>query len=100
MSLTTFEKNLDLGEALTWEEVAHAIRKLKYGKSPGLSGISPDGLNALDADGIATLHVFIILFWNGENDGDFESWRKITLTILPKAGKRVTPPSIPGEVSC
>ena len=87
-SLATFEKVLELGEAPTWEEVAHAIRKLKCGKSPGPSGVSPDALKALDAEGIATLHAFIVLFWNGDNDGDFDSWRHMTLTILPKAGKK------------
>ena len=87
-NLATFEKVLELGEAPTWEEVAHAIRKLKCGKSPGPSGVSPDALKALDAEGIATLHAFIVLFWNGDNDGDFDSWRQMTLTILPKAGKK------------
>jgi hypothetical protein len=86
--IMTYDIDHKLGEPPTFLEVCAAVRKLKNGKSPGPTGMSPDALKALDNDGLFFLHEFMCRFWKGDDDNDFDSWREMILTILPKAGKK------------
>ena len=60
--IMTYDSDHELGEPPTFLEVCSLVRKLKNGKSPGPTGMSPDALKALDNDGFffAQIHVPIL----------------------------------------
>ncbi len=53
---------------ITFKEVKRAINKLKKGKSPGLNGILPEALKAMDNASEQTVHRHVSDFFEGKVD--------------------------------
>ena len=64
----------DIDTPITFREVKCAINKLKKGKSPGLNGIPPKALKAMDNAPKQTVHKYVLDFFEGKTD--HEAWRK------------------------
>jgi hypothetical protein len=73
-----------LDNPITFAEVNHAINKLKKGKSPGLNGIPPEALKAMDTDSRRTIHRHVCDFFNGTID--HEGWHRSQCIPVPKRG--------------
>jgi hypothetical protein len=59
---------------ITFREVKHAINKLKKGKAPGLNGIHPEALKAMNDTPQRTVHKHVSDFFEGKTD--HEGWHK------------------------
>jgi hypothetical protein len=53
---------------ITLKEVKHAINKLKKGKAPGLNGITPEALKAMDDTPRWTVHKHVSNFFDGKTN--------------------------------
>jgi hypothetical protein len=69
---------------ITFREVKRAINKLKKGKAPGLNGIPPEALKAMDDVSKRTIHKHVSDFFEGKTD--HEAWRKSQCVPVPKKG--------------
>jgi hypothetical protein len=59
---------------ITFKEVKWAINKLKEGKSPGLNGIQPEALKAMDNTSRCAVHRHVCNIFEGRVD--HEGWHK------------------------
>jgi hypothetical protein len=69
---------------ITFREVKGAINKLKKGKAPGLNGIPPEALKAMDDAPRRTVHKHVSDFFEGKTD--HEAWQKSQCVPVPKKG--------------
>ncbi len=67
---------------ITFSEVKQAINKLKKGKSPGLNGIPPEALKAMNSTSCCTIHCHVSVFFEGKVD--HEGWHKSQCIPVPK----------------
>ncbi len=74
---------------ITFKEVKRAINKLKKGKSPGLNGIPPEALKALDNTSRRPVHHHICNFFKGRVD--HKGWHKSQCVPVPKHGNLSDP---------
>jgi hypothetical protein len=63
-----------INNPITFSKVKRAINKLKKGKSPGLNGIPPKALKAMDNTLQRTVHRHVCDFFKGKVD--HEGWHK------------------------
>ena len=68
---------------ITFREVKRAITKLKKGKAPGLNGIPPEALKAMDNAPKRTIHKHILDFFEGKTD--HEAWKRSQCVPVPKS---------------
>ena len=85
---------MSLNEALTFLEFKNAIKILTLHKAPGLNGVSPNAIKALDDDNMIIL--FEICSKHFEGDCDILEWQVGTLTILPKKRDLINPNNLRG----
>jgi hypothetical protein len=64
----------DINAPITFQEVKCAITKLKKGKAPGLNGIPPEALKAMDNAPKRTVHKHISDFFEGKTD--HKAWKR------------------------
>ena len=64
----------DIDAPITFREVKCAITKLKKGKAPGLNGIPPEALKAMDNAPKRTVHKHISDFFEGKTD--HKAWKR------------------------
>ena len=78
--------NIELEADITSKEIAHAIRKMANGKSPGKNGIPAEAYK-LWLHGDANIYLENILrhYWN-DKDFDSHTFHTVILKILPKKG--------------
>ena len=69
---------------ISFTEVKQAINKLKKGKAPGLNGIPPKALKAMDNVSRRTVHRHVCDFFEGEVD--HEGWHQSQCIPVPKQG--------------
>ena len=69
---------------ISFTEVKQAINKLKKGKAPGLNGIPPEALKAMDNVPRRTVHCHVCDFFEGEVD--HEGWHQSQCIPVPKRG--------------
>ena len=69
---------------ISFTEVKRAINKLKKGKAPGLNGIPPGALKAMDNVSRRTVHRHVCDFFEGEVD--HEGWHQSQCIPVPKRG--------------
>ena len=69
---------------ISFTEVKRAINKLKKGKAPGLNGIPPEALKAMDNVPRRTVHCHVCDFFEGEVD--HEGWHQSQCIPVPKRG--------------
>jgi hypothetical protein len=69
---------------IRFAEVKRAINKLKKGKAPGLNGIPPEALNAMDNVSRRTVHCHLCNFFEGRVD--HEGWHQSQCIPVPKRG--------------
>ena len=69
---------------ITFREVKRAINKLKKGKAPGLNGIPPEALKAMDDTSRRIIHKHVSDFFEGKMD--HEEWRTSQCVPVPKKG--------------
>ena len=69
---------------ISFAEVNRAINKLKKGKAPGLDGIPPEALKAMDNVSRRTVHRHVCDFFEGEVD--HEGWHQSQCIPVPKRG--------------
>jgi hypothetical protein len=74
----------DIDTPITFGEVKRAITKLKKGKAPGLNGIPPEALKAMDNAPKRTIHKHISDFFEGKTD--HEAWKRSQCVPVPKKG--------------
>ncbi len=74
---------------ITFSKVKQAINKLKKGKSPGLNGIPPEALKAMNNTSRHTIHRHISDFFGGKVD--HEGWHKSQCIPMPKQGNLSNP---------
>jgi hypothetical protein len=74
---------------ITFKEVKQAINKLKKGKFPGLNGILPEALKAMDNTSHRTFHHHVCNFFEG--GVDHEGWHKSQCVPVPKQGNLSNP---------
>ena len=67
---------------ITFHEVKRAIAKLKKGKSPGLNGIPPEALKAMNNTHKRIVHKHISEFFEGQTD--HEAWKQSQCVPVPK----------------
>jgi hypothetical protein len=79
----------DIDTPITFREVKHAINKLKKGKAPGLNGIPPDALKAMDNATKRIVHKHILDLFEGKTD--HEACRKSQCVPVPKKGDLSVP---------
>ena len=73
-----------LDNPITFAEVNRAINKLKKGKAPGLNGIPPEALKAMDNVSRRTIHRHVCDFFEGTID--HEGWHQCQCIPVPKRG--------------
>ncbi len=66
-----------------------AINKLKRGKAPGLNGIPPEALKAMDDTPQRAVHKHVSDFFDGKTD--HEGWHKSQCMPVPKKGNLSDP---------
>ena len=69
---------------IRFAEVKRAINKLKKGKAPGLNGIPPEALKAMDNVSRRTVHRHVCDFCEGRVD--HEGWHQSQCIPVPKRG--------------
>jgi len=69
---------------IRFAEVKRAINKLKKGKAPGLNGIPPEALKAMDNVSQRTVHRHVCDFFEGRVD--HEGWHQSQCIPVPKRG--------------
>jgi hypothetical protein len=69
---------------ITFREIKAAINKLKKGKSPGLNGIPPEALKAMNDTPQGIVHKHVSDFFEGKVD--HEGWHKSQCIPVPKKG--------------
>jgi len=69
---------------IRFSEVKCAINKLKKGKAPGLNGIPPEALKAMDNVSRRTVHRHVCNFFEGRVD--HEGWHQSQCIPVPKRG--------------
>jgi hypothetical protein len=74
---------------ITFREVKCAITKLKKGKAPGLNGIPPEALKAMDNAQKQTIHKHILDFFEGNTD--HKAWKRSQCVPVPKKGNLSDP---------
>jgi hypothetical protein len=74
---------------ITFREVKHAVNKLKKGKAPGLNGIPPKALKAMDDTVRRIVHKHVSDFFDGTTD--HEGWHKSQCVPVPKKGNLSNP---------
>jgi hypothetical protein len=74
---------------ITSKEVIRAINKLKKGKSPGLTGIPPEALKAMDNTSRQTVHHHVSNFF--KRKVDHKGWHKSQCIPVPKQGNLSDP---------
>jgi hypothetical protein len=74
---------------ITFKEVKQAINKLKKGKSPGLNGIPPEALKAMDITSRRTVHPHVCNFFKGRVDHN--GWHKSQCAPVPEQGDLSNP---------
>ena len=74
----------DIDTPITFREVKRAITKLKKGKAPGLNGIPPEALKAMDNAPKRTIHKHISDFFEGKTD--HEALKRSQCVPVPKKG--------------
>ena len=74
---------------ITFQEVKRAINKLKKGKAPGLNGIPPEALKAMDDTSRRIIHKHVSDFFEGKTD--HEEWRTSQCVPVPKKGNLSDP---------
>jgi hypothetical protein len=75
---------ITLDNPITFAEVNRAINKLKKGKSPGLNGIPPEALKAMDNVSRRMIHRHVCDFFDGTID--HEGWHRSQCIPVPKRG--------------
>ncbi len=83
--LDLLEKNpclTSMDTPITFGEVKQAINKLKKGKLPGLNGIPPEALKAMNNISRCTIHCHVSDFFEGKVD--HEGWHKSQCVPTPK----------------
>ena len=78
-----------LDKPITIKEVNIAINKLKKGKSPGLDGVPPEALKAMNPAMRREILRYISEFFEGE--ADYEGWHKSRCVPVPKKGDQKDP---------
>ena len=73
----------DIDTPITFRQVKRAITKLKKGKAPGLNGIPPEALKAMDNAPKRTIHKHILDFFEGKTD--HEAWKRSQCVPVPKS---------------
>jgi len=74
---------------ISFKEVRHAINKLKKGKAPGLNGLPPEALKAMDNIPKRIIHTHISDFFDGKTD--HEGWHRSQCVPVPKKGNLSDP---------
>jgi hypothetical protein len=69
---------------ITFTEIKRAIAKLKKGKAPGLNGIPPEALKAMDNKYKRIVHTHVSDFFEGKTD--HEAWKRSQCVPVPKKG--------------
>ena len=69
--------------------VKRAINKLKEGKAPGLNGIPPEALKAMDNVSRRTVHRHVCDFFEGR--ANHEGWHQSQCIPVPKRGNLSDP---------
>ena len=67
---------------INFSKVKQAINKLKKGKLPGLNGIPPEALKAMNSTSCCTIHCHVSVFFEGKVD--HEGWHKSQCIPVPK----------------
>ncbi len=73
-----------IDKPITFAEVKRAINKLKKGKAPGLNGIPPEALKAMDNASRRTVHRHVCDFFEGRVD--HAGWHQSQCIPVPKRG--------------
>jgi len=71
-----------INNPISFTEVKQAINKLKKGETPGLNGIPPNALKAMDNVSRQTVHRHVCNFFEGEVD--HEGWHQSQCIPVPK----------------
>ncbi len=79
---------------ITFSKVKRAINKLIKGKSPGLNGIPPEALKAIDNTSRQTVHHHFCNFFEGKVD--HKGWHKSQCIPMPKQGDLSNPNNLQG----
>ena len=69
---------------ISFAKVNRAINKLKKGKAPGLNGIPPEALKAMDTAARCTVHKHVCDFFEGRVN--HEGWHRSQCIPMPKRG--------------
>jgi hypothetical protein len=80
---------MSIDNPISFMEVKRAINKLKKGKAPGLNGIPPEALKAMDNVSQRTVHRHVCDFFEGEVD--HEGWHQSQCIPVPKRGNICDP---------
>ena len=65
-------------------EFTKAIRKLKNGKAPGITGVPPDAFKCLKGENKRHIFRYIVDFWEGK--ADYWEWHVGIGVLVPKKG--------------
>ena len=75
---------MSIDNPITFGKVKRAINKLKKGKAPGLNGIPPEALKAMDNVSRRTVHRHVCDFFEGKVNHD--RWHQSQCIPVPKQG--------------
>ncbi len=75
---------VSINNPISFAEVNRAINKLKKGKAPGLNGIPPEALKAMDTVARRTVHSHVCEFFEGRVY--HEGWHRSQCIPVPKRG--------------
>jgi hypothetical protein len=74
---------------ITFKEVRRAINNLKKGKAPGLNGLPPEALKAIDNIPKQIIHKHVSDLFDGTTD--HEGWHRNQCVPVPKKGNLSDP---------
>ena len=66
------------------KEFVRAIKKLKNGKAPGVTGVAPDAFKCLEGVNRKQIYWYIVDFWEGT--ADYWEWHVGLGVLVPKKG--------------
>ena len=74
----------ELDDPITWEEFIFAVNKLKNDKTPGLNGVPPNTIKAMNKENLTIIFNFLQDFW--ENNADYKEWHEGQYVPVAKKG--------------